>query len=99
MILQVKKNQRARDQETECHNDPRHEGQNVCICISDEKRDKVDSADGASDEKQNKHNLPYHRMVISPEFEDLRALSFTNQIMLSRGEKPGTWRLEEEAAR
>jgi hypothetical protein len=37
-------------------------------------------------------------MVISPEFEDLRALSFTNEIMLSRAEKPGTWRLEEEAA-
>jgi hypothetical protein len=38
-------------------------------------------------------------MVISPEFEYLRALSFTNEIMLSRGEKPGTWRLEEKPAR
>jgi hypothetical protein len=99
MIPKMKKDRRTRDQETECQNNARNEGQNVCICIWDEKRDKVDSADRASDEKQEKHNDPYRRMVTSPEFKDLRALSFTDEIMLSRSEKPRTWRLEEEAAR
>jgi hypothetical protein len=59
MIPKMKKDRRTRDQETECQNNARNEGQNVCICIWDEKRDKVDSADRASDEKRNKHDHPY----------------------------------------